>query len=97
MHSGLLSMRDLPSHSPARATTEGRLGPTPGPKRIGTLNISTTGEDGGINLVNSQAVSAGRVLENIPDAVIAVPEPPMALGLVSASALLGWLHRRRQR
>ena len=79
-----------------RATALDHLNPSPGPKRIGTLNISTAGVGGGVNMANSQAVSADLVLEGIPDGVIAVPEPPLTLGLLTALTFLTWMDRRRR-
>jgi hypothetical protein len=78
-----------------RASGLDHQNPTPGPTRIGTLSVDTPGLGGGVNMTNSAAVSANLVLENFPDAAIAVPEPSLVFGLLAGSCFLTVVARRR--
>jgi hypothetical protein len=71
------------------------VSPTPGPKRIGVLQVNAV-EGGSLELTSGEVVGADLASETLASGELAaVPEPAALLQLASGAALLGCLKRRR--
>ena len=71
--------------------------PTPGPKRIGELQVNAVA-GGTLELTSGEVVGADLSSETLASGeIVAVPEPGVVLQLMTSAALLGILNRRRAR
>lgn len=71
--------------------------PTPGPKRIGELQVNAVA-GGSLELTRGEVVGADLSSETLVSGeVVAVPEPGVVFQLMTGTALLGCLNRRRAR
>ena len=71
--------------------------PTPGPKRIGELQVNAIG-GGSLELTNGEVIGADLSSETLAAGeVVAVPEPGALLQLLTGAGLLAYLTSRRAR
>lgn len=73
--------------------------PTPGPKRIGELQVNAV-SGGSLELTSGEVVGADLSSETLASGeivTVAVPEPAVVLQLLAGSVLLGFLKTRRAR
>jgi hypothetical protein len=69
--------------------------PTPGPKRIGELQVNAV-EGGLLELTSGEVIGADLSSEAlVTGTVVTVPEPALVTVLVSGAAMLAFLERRR--